>query len=102
MRKVRRNKLTSKKRKNTFFWVLFSLFVGASVFLTIYSSTSGARLSQLEEKENVITEEIQDTKREIIDLNSLSSLEIEAEALGFIKPKNLIYIIPDDTVAKVP
>lgn len=108
MKYSKNNRLSQKSgkklsnRKTLLTWILLGVFVVVTIFFTIQTATSGATLAQLERDGETVIEENRTLSRQLIYLNSLSSLEKEAKGFGFEKPQKVIYIFEDEAVAKAP
>jgi len=92
------------KRKGTtlVLWILISVFIISYVFITIESATEGASLTKIIKEESRLRDENQVLSTRLIKESSLTTLEIKAIELGFIKPSDIIYILEPGSVAKVP
>lgn len=88
--------------KNYVIWAVLVLFVTGTVFFTIQTATSGARLAKLEQEEADLIKENQKYSNQLIELTSLTSVKESAEDLGFGKPERVIYLTEEEAVAKLP
>ena len=79
--------------------VIFGL---ATIFLTIESATSGAKLASLEQKVYTLTKENENIEQQVVNSSSLTDLGKKADELGFAKPQSVLYISNQEAVAKLP
>ncbi len=73
-----------------------------TVFFAIEAATSSSEVASLEKKEAILIQENQDLSDKIIEASSLSSVEKRAPGLNFVKPEKIVYLGPEETIAKVP
>jgi large-conductance mechanosensitive channel len=103
------NKLKFKlnNKKSTYFGykkvIIASLgiFIVATVFLAVESSTVGSKLSYLEEQEEKLTNERRSLTEQLNNHNSLTTISAKALELGFSSPQNIIYPSKEGVVANV-
>ena len=100
--RTKKFKLSKSNKITRISWIVLILFAVGGIYLTISTANAGAKLAYLEGLETKIVEENQRLKRELVELNSLKSLEVRAGELGFSRPDKLIYLTEDKTVAKIP
>lgn len=74
--------------------------MGASVFLTIDTATSGAEVLKLEKEEAEYLQKNRNLTDLLVKSSSLNSADKEALALGFEKPELVIYISQKEAVAE--
>ena len=97
-------KLITKKRsfRQYVFFGVIGLFIVTTVFYTVQIATFGVRLSVLE-KEEV---ELQRTKKDLIiksaEVGSLSGFVEQSKELGFEVPEEVLYLAPEESVARLP
>jgi cell division protein FtsB len=97
---MNRKKVTTKKKKITkLILPLFVAFIIATVLLTIQTATSGARIANLETKEEELAKENRELNDRLIRMSSLTKISEEADELGFVKPSDIIYLTPAEDVA---
>ena len=97
-------KTKKKKVRKSFSWLI--TFVGAgfavlTIYLTIQTVTSGAKLAHLEKQEQELTQENSQLNDELVKSSSLTAVSETAEELGFAKPEKIIYATQDDGVAAI-
>lgn len=90
----------AKSKKTYLSWFALGVFVCMSIFFTILTSTTGARLADFEKKAADLADENQILKSEVVELSSLKSIEEGAYTDGFVKPTKILYINGDSFVAK--
>jgi len=78
------------------------VFAILTVFMTIQTITSSAKLAFLENEELKLIKENEELNNNLIENSSLSALAKSSESLGFIKPSRLIYSEQSQEVAKLP
>lgn len=76
-----------------------AIFVVSSVFLTIESVASGAEMASLKNKEAALLSQRQELNEGFVKSISVSELQTQSVALGFIKPAELIYVQEGSGVA---
>lgn len=96
------NKPEPTKKRKHILWIVMAIFSAVSIFFTIQNSTSGAKLSYLENEQQRLIEENRKISRELVMVSSLKDLESISEELGFVKPQQIIYLTKLEPVAKVP
>jgi len=95
-----RKKETKKKRKFTKLIIpVVVVFVIATVLLTIQTATSGARIAQLEEKQDELTRENRELNDKLVRTSSLTQISEDASELGFHKPSDIVYLTSAEDVA---
>lgn len=72
------------------------------VYMTIQTATSGAKLSNMEDKEIKLRQQNNRLYDELVMQSSLSKIANQAEDLGFQKPEMVVYTNVDEAVAKLP
>lgn len=90
-----------KENKSALLWFIFIIFLLGSVFFTIQTSTSGAVLVNLEDNAAILSKENEALKREVSKTTSLRAVEEKASEMGLAKPKLVIYITDEESVAKL-
>ena len=81
--------------------VLFVIFIIATVYTTIKTSSLGTTLVDLESKEKELISENANLADSLVHLSSMTSIEKKAEDLGFVKPQNVIYLGKQESVAQL-
>ena len=81
--------------------VVFVCFVIATVFMTIQTATSGAKLSYLEKEEERLLQERREINEKLLKAGSLSAVSEKAQDMGFAKATNVLYI-NQENIAKLP
>lgn len=72
------------------------------VYLSIQTSSLGATLVNLEEKQSELVKLNRSLSDKLVKTNSLTSADQKAEELGFTKPQNVVYLNKVEPVAKLP
>lgn len=98
---LKENKSKRSNKMTKLSWIVLAIFVVGGMYSTISTANAGAKLANLEEIEARVVAKNQVLKRELVDLNSLTSLEVRAQVLGYNQPERLIYLTQDEEVAKV-
>jgi cell division protein FtsB len=80
-------------------WLLLFIFVSFQVFLTVQTSSSGALLIELEQKQIEFEDENKKLNEELVKHTSLSTTEEKAEELGFVKPQETVFIADEESVS---
>ena len=97
---MNRNKAVTKKRKITKLIIpLFVAFIIATVLLTIQTATSGAKIANLETKQEELAKENRELNDRLVRMSSLTKISEEADELGFVKPSDILYLTPAEDVA---
>jgi len=91
-----------KKYKELIFTSLLIILVIANVFFTVSVSASGAELTNIEKTQSTLSSKNQELTDKITNESSLSSIGEKADALGFSKPENIVYVTAVEPVAKLP
>lgn len=91
-----------KKYKELIFTITLIVLVIANVFFTVSVSASGAELTSIEKIQNTLASKNQELTDKITSESSLSTIGEKAEALGFSKPENIVYVQAVEPVAKLP
>ena len=82
--------------------LVFGLISGA-VFMTVEMSTMGADVEKIASEEFRLKEENRQLKSMLVEGSSLSSLEKNAEGLGYLRPEYTLYISGKEALtAKLP
>jgi len=76
--------------------------IAAQVFFAIQSSSLGMKLASLEEERLAITKQNDDISKNLIESTSLIKIQEESQKLGFARPTNMVYINPEESVARLP
>lgn len=95
-----KNKITYQKRshpKRFLLWIFLGVEIVLQVFFTVSRITSGSRIKELEKKINTFGERNSFLENELLKSSSLLKLEESAETLGFIKPKDRLYVRADES-----
>ena len=97
---MNRKKVNTKKKKITKLIIpIFVAFIIATVLLTIQTATSGAKIANLEKKQEELAKENRELNDRLIRKSSLTKISEEADELGFVKPSDIIYLTPAEDVA---
>ena len=72
------------------------------VFFSIQTSSLGATLVKLEERQNELVKLNRSLSDKLVKTNSLTSADQRAEELGFTKPHTIVYLNKVEPVAKLP
>ena len=72
------------------------------IYLSIQTSSLGATLVNLEERQGELAKENRSMSSKLVNTNSLTSADLKAEELGFTKPQNVVYLNKVEPVAKLP
>lgn len=100
-----KNNLITKKeislKPPVYVVVLLVVFIIATVYTTIKTSSLGAILVDLESKEKELLSENANLSDSLVHLSSMTSIEKKAEDLGFVKPQNVIYLGKQESVAQL-
>ncbi len=93
-----------KKTKPKSKFVLFSIFLGLLVILTILFTieltSKGNELLKYEEEKKAFQIENRELTSLLISNTSLVRIKKKAEELGMVKPEKVIYLIQEELVAK--
>lgn len=92
------------KRKITSYIFLGTIVILAvsSVVMTIETATSSMEMSKLEGKESELLKQKKELEEMLVRSMSLGELHEKSAELGFTKSKELVYITPAESVAKLP
>lgn len=82
-------------------WLLTGLCVCASVVLAIEASGYGAEINSLEKKGEALANRTRELSEELVVRSSLAKLEKQASELGFVKPKDFVYLQTEEFAAKI-
>lgn len=95
-----RKKETSKKKKLTKLIIPLGIaFIVVTVYLTIQTATAGAKIANLEQKQEELAKENRELSDKLIRTSSLTKISEKADELGFVKPSDIIYLTPAEDVA---
>jgi cell division protein FtsL len=83
-------------------WGSIIIFVVVQIFITIQTTSAGAKLVDLEEQVKNLQLENRKISEELVHSTSLTDIGKSADELGFKQPDQMLYINSDDFVAKVP
>ena len=78
------------------------VFAVLTVFMTVQTIASSAKLAYLENEELKLIKENEELNNNLIENSSLSALSKSSESLGFVKPARFIYSEQSKEVAKLP
>lgn len=81
---------------------LVVLFGVVSIYFAVEMASTGAVLASIESEKEILVRKNQTLKGELIAKSSLSQLGVDAEDLGFLKPQNVLYLVSEESVAKLP
>lgn len=98
---MRNHKKSKNKYITSVLWLLTGLCVCASVVLAIEVSGYGAEINSLEKKEEVLANRTRELSEELVARSSLAKLEKQALELGFVKPKDFVYLQTEEFAVKI-
>ena len=103
MRRVNQKPVAKRRSLRQYLYLgVIGSFIVTTVFYTVQIATYGVRLSGLEGEET----ELQRTKKELIikmaGADSLSGFVEKSEELGFGAPELILYLAPEESVARLP
>lgn len=106
-RKNIKNKSISKstlKNSKVYIWSAFCLIlVTTGIYMTIESSTNGAEIAALQEKQTLLLTRQRELHEQLVQLLSVNKLQEQSQILGFAKVSDLVYITDAAPVAaKLP
>ena len=81
--------------------LMMTVFAVTSIFLTIETATVGAENTYLEEKQSKLIFEKKELENSFVKGISMTKLEEDSVASGFVKPTNYLYINGDEQVASL-
>ncbi len=90
-----RNQTQPKKKyltKYTSCWIVFGILVAIQIFCTIQASTMGAELSAIEHTSMALTKGNQELKGQLVSRSSLTDAQEQIETLGYVKPKDVLFV----------
>jgi cell division protein FtsB len=74
----------------------------SSVIMTIDVSATGAQISALQKKEEILLSENRVLEGELTKTSSVSGLQEKSAELGFVKPTETVYLSGVAPVANIP
>lgn len=74
----------------------------ATIFMTIETSTDGAQIAHLQQKETELLAKQQELQQQLVESLSVNNLTQTSTDLGFMKVNNLVYVNEPVSVAKLP
>lgn len=83
-------------------YTVLSIVVAAQLFASNYLAGEGGHLSTLEKKASLLIRENQTLQEELAERASLTKLAVEAQASGFAKAENIMYLDTSLPVAALP
>ena len=79
------------------------LLIAGVVFMTVEMSVVGSEAQLIDNQEIKLAEENRQLKNALVDASALSSLEKNADSLGFVKAQDILYMSGKEVfVAKLP
>lgn len=87
--------------RNIIFPAVMSLLGILVIFVTIFASTSGSELTNLEKREQILLEENRVLASKSAASSSLTLLTEKAVGLGFTRPESLMYLKSKEPVAQL-
>lgn len=101
----RRNKLNHEIRylsgKRLILWLALFFLVVGQILLTIHTTSTGVRLSDLEKREQELIVSKRRLEAEVVSLSSVTDLQKKATELGFVKIEKTKYIELGDFTAGI-
>ncbi|MEK7188584.1 MAG: hypothetical protein AAB685_01875 [Patescibacteria group bacterium] len=88
-------------KKYYLYLTLFGVLLMGIVISSIFSTTNGVVLKDLEQKIENLERENKELTFKLNESGSLSKIVIRVADEGFIKPGNIIYLTKVDSLAKV-
>ena len=86
--------------KSMIMLVLSVVLIAGSIFYIVESSSLGSRLAKVEQKEEILSQEKRDLSDQLANLDSLTNISARQTELSFVKPTKVIYLKPEENVAK--
>lgn len=74
----------------------------SSILMTIETATSSAEVDSLQKEETKLVDQKMSLEDNLVKSLSLNQLQSKSETLGFVKPVTLVYVVPTETVARLP
>lgn len=81
-------------------WYFSFLILTLHIIISVQTSSMGAKIALYEEEEKRLMEENQELSMNMIDLTSLSKLDLLSEEMGFKKVENIIYLNAENNFAE--
>lgn len=75
------------------------MFVTASVYVTLQTASSGAKLAKLEKQLQELQVENRNMNEQLVRASSLTKISEQASVLGFVKASEILYIEIDESMA---
>ena len=82
--------------------LLISGFILANVFITIFVTADGTKLSSLEKELNLAKVNQRILMSQLVDNSSLTEIRKDVDTEGFVEPAEVVYLTTDQSVAKLP
>lgn len=99
--RVKTNYQKKLSTKRLLLWTFLGVEVVLHVFFAISRVTSGSRIKELENEINVLSEKESLLESEFVKSSSLLRLEENAKNLGFVKPKDRLYVGVGDSFTAI-
>jgi len=74
----------------------------SSIFMTIETATGSAEVASLQKEEASLADEKLGLEDNLVKSLSMNQLQAQSAEMGFVKPSNLVYVAPAETVARLP
>ena len=101
-KKEKEQKIIQKLPVSPYLLFLVGTLFVLIVFLSIQTSSLGATLVNLEDKQNELVKTNRSLSDKLVKKSSLTSADQKAEELGFTKPQTIVYLNKVEPVAKLP
>ncbi len=82
--------------------ITLAVMVVSSVFVTIETATSGVEFAALQKEEVQLLDQKGYLQDSLVKSLSVSQLQEESVAMGYVKPTALVYTSAGEAVAKLP
>ena len=79
-----------------------AVFAMLTIYMAIEAASYGAKMKFIEDKIAKIDLENREISSQLVSGSSLGSFSEKAQELGFSKPTQILYIGPNEPVAKLP
>lgn len=100
------NKEERSVKKGVTKYLLFAvggLLALSSVFMTVETATSGVEVSNLREKERILSMEKRNLEATLVHSLSVNDLGEKSTEMGFVKPVTMVYVAESlEVAAKLP
>ena len=93
--KINRNKSINNSTKlPKIVWLgiaAFTLFLASTILIAVQTATIGAKIAKIESQEQSLVIQNNEIAGRLIEASSLVDISENAEKLGFVKPRNIVY-----------